>query len=173
MSAETIAEQADALKNKYAGLNLDEICGELGIVIRYHSMGQAPGACKGFFIRRFEVSCIMVNADLPDHLQRVILAHEMGHACLHAELAEASDFIDLSLYGNNDVCEYEANMFAAEMLLSDEDVLELIQQGLPLDRIAGEMGVPKEMVDYKARILEKKGYPVRPVLYADSSFLKD
>ena len=173
MLAEGIVELVAELKDSYAGLSLKEMCEALGIQVCGYAMGKGADDCKGFFIRRFGVSCIMINTDLSERNRQIILAHEMGHACLHEEQAEAAEFIDISVNGNGGIREYEANVFAAEMLLSDEEVVALLAEGIPLDSVAAELEVPLALADYKVRILQKKGWPVKPFLYANSNFMKD
>ena len=173
MLAEGIVELVADIKQRYAGLTIEEMCEALGYKVRTYPMGDEADACRGFLLRRFGISCIMINSDLSRRSQQIILAHEMGHACLHEQLAEESDFIDIGRNGYDSICEHEANVFAAEMLISDEEILDLISAGVSLDAIASELEVPLELADYKVRILQKKGLPLRPFLYANSNFMKD
>lgn len=173
MQTDGIVKIVAELKSMFIGLSHEEICDALGICVMSYAMGEGARACKGFFLRQFGVSCIMINSDLSERNRQIVLAHEMGHACLHEKQAETSEFLDINMFGNIGIYEHEANLFAAELLLGDEEVLDLLSDGAPIKAAAAALEVPEELMDYKFHILEKKGYPVRPVLYADSSFLKN
>lgn len=173
MNTDYIIQFVAGLRKRYSGLSIAEMCDAMGIQVLYYPMGTKHDACKGFFIRRFSISCITVNSDLCLRNQEIILAHEMGHACLHDHIADATEFVDVHLDMNSGVYEHEANLFAAELLLPDQEVLEKIQEMLPVKTISEELMVPPALIDYKARILQKKGIPVHPGLFAQSSFIKD
>ncbi len=59
-------------------------------------------------------------------IQRVILAHEIAHSVLHANITAA--FHEFTLFDDTDRQEYEANLFAAELLLSDDCVLNALNE---------------------------------------------
>ena len=64
-------------------------------------------------------------------------------------------------------------MFAAELLLEDEDVLLRLNDDISFFQAAAELRVPPELLDFKFRILKRKGYQViDPPLMATGSFLK-
>ncbi len=173
MATDYIIQFVNNLQNQFPGFSIEEICEALDIHVLYFPMGTEADACKGFFIRRFHTSCITINSDLCPRNQEIILAHELGHACLHDHLSDEAEFIDVQLSGNSGVYEHEANLFAAELLLSDQEVLEQIGEGHPVKTISEELSVPPALIDYKARILQKKGIPVHPALFAQSTFMKD
>ena len=58
-------------------------------------------------------------------IQQIILIHEIGHALLHQKTLQIKCFHDFELFDGVSQCEYEANCFAADYLLEDEDVLEI------------------------------------------------
>ena len=69
--------------------------------------------------------------------------------------------------------EYEANLFAAELLMADEDVLSLMKGDMSFFGTAAALEVPPELLDYKFRVMLKKGYKlVSPPLGARSDFWK-
>ena len=59
-------------------------------------------------------------------IQRVILAHEIAHSVLHTNITAA--FHEFTLFDDTDRQEYEANLFAAELLLSDDCVLNALNE---------------------------------------------
>lgn len=170
---ETIVREVERLKKKFGETDPRNICKALGIKVRYVPMGKSPKDCKGFFLRHARTSVIVVNSDLPEDAQWIVLFHELGHAVLHGKLQKMTAFHDFSLFENTSVHEYEANLFAAEYCLADEDVLELLNNDTFFFSAASELRVPPELLDFKFRILKRKGYCVVPPLMASSNFLKN
>lgn len=75
-------------------------------------------------------------------VQRVLCAHELGHAVLHGKLAAMRGSRELELFDRTVPAEYEANLFPAELL------------------------------DFKFRILKHKGYHLEAPCLAPSDFFK-
>lgn len=173
MGTDYIIQFVANLRKQYPGFSIEEMCEALGIHVLHYPMGTEADSCKGFYIRRFHTSCITVNSDLCPRNQEIILAHEMGHACLHNHIAGESEFIDVQFSNNSGVYEHEANLFAAELLLPDQEVLERIREALPMDTLSEVLRVPAALIDYKTRILQKKGIPVHSDLFAQSTFMKN
>ena len=93
------------------------------IQVMKRPMGKSAKSCKGFFLVSSRCKLIMINSDLPESIQRSILVHELGHADLHSDSA-ISAFHEFTFLDDTDRMEYEANIFAAEFLLNDEDVFD-------------------------------------------------
>ena len=87
------------------------------------------------------IRCIVINSDLSRELQRVICAHELGHAVLHNDVAGVKDFHDFSMFNMNSQRENEANIFAAELLLEDEDVYTALNEDTTFFQVAADICV--------------------------------
>lgn len=171
MRVEQIKAKADKLKTKYQTDDLFEICGNMGIKVHKSPMGTQEGSCKGFFTTYLRQKIITLNCDLSEENQRIILAHELGHAVLHADTG-ISTFHDFAVFNGCNTNENEANVFAAEFLLDDKIVLEAIKEGRDYYTMASELCVPPEMLDFKLRIMQKQGHPIVAPYIAKSDFLK-
>lgn len=91
----------------------------LGVRIRYFPLG----GLKGFYLVLNDIPFIAIDRDLPEGLQRIVCAHELGHHLLHR--AETSQgFNDYELYRMENRFERDANLFAALLLLPDRVVQE-------------------------------------------------
>ncbi len=53
--------------------------------------------------------------------------------------------------------EYEANLFAAQVMLPDNDTVELIKQGYSVTHIAVSLNTDPNLVALKATELERRG----------------
>ena len=69
---------------------------------------------------------------------------------------------------------YEANCFAADYLLEDEDVLEMLNADMSFFQAAAELKVPPELLDFKFRMMKRSGVQiVDSPITSNSDFLKD
>jgi Zn-dependent peptidase ImmA (M78 family) len=69
--------------------------------------------------------------------------------------------------------EFEANIFAADLLMPDEEVLSLLNDDISFFAAASALQVPPELLDFKFRVLKRKGYKViDPPIVANGDFLK-
>lgn len=83
-------------------------------------------------------------------------------------------FQELELFDMTTPAEYEANLFIAELIISDEDLLELLnERDKSFFRIANELYVPAELLDFKFRILKNKDLRIESPYVAQADFLKN
>jgi Zn-dependent peptidase ImmA (M78 family) len=168
-----ISNEVKRIKKKYGEDDPYKICDAMGIIVLYVAMGTSKGACKGFFVVQKRKMTIIINSDLPEHIQKIILAHELGHAVLHRKRAEVSAFHDFILYDETSLFEYEANIFAAEFLMNDDDVFDILNEDISFFGAASALNVPMELLDFKFRTMKRKGYMlIDPPIMARGDFLK-
>ena len=86
---------------------------------------------------------IVINDNLDQHNQRVVCAHERGHAILHKHVN--TPFMRNNTFLSVDKIEHEANRFAAELLIPDESIYELNN----IHHVASLHNVPVELVRLK------------------------
>lgn len=173
MTIDSIAREAEKLFKKYGERDPFRLAEALGIRTELRPMGLYDGCVKGFFIYAYRIRHITVNSDLPELLQRVIMAHELGHAVLHAREAGVSGFHDMLLFDSTVPTEYEANLFASEILLEDEAVMEALNEDGFFFQAAGKLCVPPELLDFKFRVMKRRGWKLESPLLSQSNFLKD
>ena len=125
MSVDYICREVKRLKKKYHESDPFKLCDAMGIILLDAPMGNYQGACKGFFLTQSRKRSITINSDLPEELQRIIVTHELGHAVLHAKAAGVNAFHDFELFDSTSIMEYEANIFAADFLMDDDDGISL------------------------------------------------
>ena len=134
-------------------------------------MGTQDGSCKGFYLTNERRKSIAINSDLAELIQRIILAHELGHAVLHSQ-QPAKAFHDCAFMDQTNRTEYEANIFAAEFLLDDKEVLDTLRTENDFFRAASILNVPPELLDFKLQLLQREGHRIQAPCMAKSKFLK-
>ena len=151
---ERIAKAAEALVTKHATRNPFEIADAEGISVRAcPDFQKLKGMYKVILKRRF----IFLNGNLSRREAAIVLAHELGHDALHRDMAENSIVQDEFILDMTLKPEYEANLFAASLLYSDERVLSLLRKGKSAQDIARLEKGSLELVELKISILEKTG----------------
>ena len=98
-----------------------------------------------------------VNRALNTLLRRTVCAHELGHDMLHRELSSGG-IRENTLFLSHDKTEREANLFAAEILISDSEALSVLEYSHTLDEAAFELGALPEILGYKLELLNHKGH---------------
>jgi len=172
MSIENICREVSRLMHKYDEPDPWKLADAMGIIVDELPMGKTPNSCKGFFLCQSRKKHITINSDLSEVVKRIILAHEIGHAVLHHQAAKMRTFHDFALYDNSSLLEYEANLFAAEYLLEDDVVREMLNEDTFFFSVAKELSVPPELLDFKFRILKRKGWLIESPIQSNSNFLK-
>jgi len=126
---------------------------------------------KGMYLAIKRSRFIILNGKLSDRDLKTICAHEIGHDRFHRHLAKSSALQEFMLYDMKQRPEYEANIFAAELLIDDDDLLSLIYNGFDTYQIAGELDVDINLVLIKIDGLNMRGYDVKAPYRPRSDFL--
>lgn len=103
---------------------------------------------------------ISVNSMHHINRQRYTIAHEFAHYCLHRD--QDSTFEDITFFrdNNNTSMEYEANEFAANLLMPKQMIINRIKAGVTsLKQLAEEFGVSILAMKYQ---IQKLGYGLVP-----------
>lgn len=90
---------------------------------------------------------IVINKNLDNEWQRVVCAHELGHAILHTRIN--TPFMKENTFLSVNKIEREANRFAAELLVPDDSFKEMNT----IYEIASIHNVPIELVFLKCEKL--------------------
>lgn len=166
-----IVEVVDRLVEKYGTRDPCELCKALGIKIHYKDLQKK---LKGFFFCQSRQKNIVIDNNVNEILELILIAHELGHAVLHTEVAMMRGFQEMEVLENRQEMpeENEANIFAAELLLDDDTVLEHLSEESFFEA-ACSLYVPAALLDYKFMILRTKGYRLNPMDVCRSNFLKE
>ena len=130
-----------------------EITKALGIIVKESPFKEQKGLYTVIERNRF----ILIKEDLHPIMKRIVLLHEIGHDQLHRK--ECHAFHEFNLF--NMECqhmEYEANLFAAQIALPDDETADLIQQGYNLAQVAAALHSDINLVALKVGELSRRGY---------------
>lgn len=143
-TAARIIETVEKLIKKYDTRDPYELCKCLGIKIHFYDMEKK---LKGFFFYQSRQKNIVIDSNVNDILERILVAHELGHAVLHAQIAMMKGFQEM-------------------------EVLELLSE-YSFFETAKQLYVPAALLDYKFSLLHEKGELLNPMYIRKSDFLKD
>lgn len=127
---------ADLVK-KYGTRDPFRIADELGYTIIYTPLV----GVRGFYQYLKRCHIIYLDSQLEDPDLRFVCAHELGHSLVHRGLNRI--FMDKSTDMITQKYEKEANLFALELLFSDDDLEPYL--ALSYERAAAYMGVPYDL----------------------------
>ena len=128
---------------------------------------------RGYCAMLNRLPYVVINAKQREEEQRVVAAHEAGHLILHEETLRKQVFRDKNVYDSTSICEREANLFAADFLMDDEEVLSLLrEEGADADGVAKQMGVPTAFFAFKLFSMIERGYRMNMVPDLNSRCLK-
>lgn len=167
MISDAIERQAKALIRKYDTRDPYELCSCLGVKVQVDDIG----SLKGMYVYIKRNRYIVLNSNLDEQTRRMVCAHELGHDQLHQEMAKYNFIHDSELCDFTSKPEYEANMFAATLLIEDKEFIDLAQGGLDITGLAREFCVAPDLITLKGRLLNNRGYRLRTFEHR-ANFLK-
>ena len=112
-NADYIIQTVNKLKKKYKTSDPYELCEAMHIVLYRMDLRKK---LKGYFFYHSRQKSIVIDSNVNKVLERILIAHELGHAVLHKEVAMMHGFQEMEMFeGTAKPMEYEANLFAAEL----------------------------------------------------------
>ena len=109
--------------------------------------------------------------------RRVVAGHEAAHLALHMDellKGPARMLKDFNLWDDSGRIERQANLFTADFMLDDEEVMDAVQsedEDRDFFSIAREFYVPPPLLAFKQYSMMRHGYDVRVPIDVDSKFL--
>ncbi|WP_400164839.1 ImmA/IrrE family metallo-endopeptidase [Brevibacillus sp. TJ4] len=119
------------------------IASQKGILILYEDFKNI----WGYFNMSKRIPMIHVNRNLDEHLQRFVIAHELGHRILHPKINVP--FLRANTFQSIDRIEREANEFAVELLMPDSILYEYQHTDFTIREVAAIYGVPEGVAHLK------------------------
>lgn len=138
-----IRSVVDNLCRKYKTRNPYELIDAMGIILQY---GENMERVRGFYLYANRIKLICVGNGLPEHIEKFVISHELGHAVMHKQ--SSAPFLQ-STFLSLDKMEIEANKFAAELVIPDEEIMEHWEY--TIDEWAMFYGLPREVIELRFR----------------------
>ena len=138
-----IRSVVDNLCKKYKTRNPYELIDAMGIILQY---GENMEKVRGFYLYANRIKLICVGNGLPEHIEGFVISHELGHAVMHKQ--SSAPFLQ-STFLSLDRMEIEANKFATELVIPDEEIMEHWEY--TIDEWAMFYGLPREVIELRFR----------------------
>jgi Zn-dependent peptidase ImmA (M78 family) len=147
--------KARQLIARYKTCDPFEIAAAVGIrEIVYEKLDRLKGMYTCIKRNRF----IVINDSLNEYWRKLICAHELGHDQLHRNLAINKWLQEFMIYDMSHKPEYEANIFAAEILIPDERIRELSGENTTVEQVAKTLCLDVNLVALKMAALMKRRF---------------
>ena len=164
-----IYDKVGKLIKKYHTRNPFDILEQMNVVVKessnYHNL-------KGYCLVSCKTTYVVINSQLSEPEKRIVAANELGHVVLHRSLMKLAPMMDSTIYDMISKTEYEANLFAADLLLSDTDIEEMSQnEDMDYFQMCQSLYVSPELVSFKLFSLTKRGRAYNMPLNLNSKFL--
>ncbi len=137
-----IKNKVNILIEKYSTNNPFEIADLKNINVHFHPLHKE---IMGYYKYIRKNKHIVINSGLNSELKLFTCAHELGHSEFHPKLN--TPFLKRKTLLSVDKIENEANRFAVELLIPDNQLNECMK--LSIYEITGIFGLPKELVHLK------------------------
>lgn len=161
-----IIDTSQEVLNKFGGKSIFVTAENSGAKVWFRPLG----SLKGFYLFEGGSRYIVINEGLDDVTRTVVCAHELGHDVLHRELSDGG-IRETTLFLANNKTEREANLFAANILIPDSDLLDELSYHNDISSVSANLGLPVEIIEYKIEILNYKGYKFNSI-GVNNDFLK-
>ena len=170
MDSELCHKRAREIIRQVGSRNMLRVARELNIKVLYNENFTTQ---LGMYFSHWRNRFIFLNANLDDIWQNMVLAHEIGHDQLHRDMAKETQMQEFELFRLNSRTEYEANAFAAHLLMDTDAVYTELKEGCDEFTLARKMNCNINLVLIKLQEMAKLGYDIRPSDTIDSQFFKN
>ncbi|MEI1255313.1 ImmA/IrrE family metallo-endopeptidase [Blautia sp. JLR.GB0024] len=131
------------LIQKYHTRNVFELAEAMGILVLFEDLG----SINGYYSKQLRIKQIHINQNLSEHLQILTCAHELGHAVMHPNAN--TPFLRSTTFLSVDHLEIEANKFAMECLLTDEDIKE--NKEYTMEQLSRIFGYSEKLIELRLK----------------------
>lgn len=132
-----IKNTVQGLCRKFNTSNPYQLADDLGIQVFYCNLGSV----RGYYYMAHKIKLIYLHNGLSEHIERFVLAHEIGHSIMHPRAC--TPFLQNTFF-STDKLEIQANKFAAELIIKDIDLME--HWDFTIDQWAAYYGLPREII---------------------------
>jgi Zn-dependent peptidase ImmA (M78 family) len=164
-----IYDETQKLIRKYKTRDPFKIMDDMHIIVGETSSFQK---LKGFCFMSCKTIYVRISSFLSEEEKQIVAAHELGHIILHKTQLKMAPMKDDTLYNMQDNTEYQANLFAADLLLSDADIAEMAHnEDLDYFSLCSTLNSTPELMSFKLYSLTKRGQAYHMPMEIQSNFL--
>lgn len=149
-----IYELANKITEEHGTRDPFVICRERGVNCFIDDLG----GLSGLFTYIGDDPLILISDSLCDEDRRLACAHELGHFLLHSSIAKENALKEFEIFNMKDRVEYDANIFAAHLLIDEDEALSLLCEGCDVFRTATELRVNPNLLNIKLSELNSMGH---------------
>lgn len=167
-----IFDQAQRYRKRFHTSDPYELLDGMGVIL-VPSTNYAPDGLRGYCTVINKIKYVVINVNQPEEEQRVVAAHEAAHLVLHQAQLKAGAMSDFDVYNVKSRLEQQANFFAADFLIDDADVTDVLQSHeVNFYDAAKELLIPAPFFAFKLYSMVRRGYNMRVPVDLNSTFLK-
>lgn len=138
-----IKRLVDSLVRKYNTRNPFEIINNLNVIVVFYPLH----GVKGFYQYFQRNNIIYIDESLSYHERLFVCAHELGHMLMHKKTNAI--FMDSRTQLNTSKYELEANRFAMDLLIADNDIEEYLD--FTTSQLSHLLGYNKKLIELRLR----------------------
>ena len=167
-----IFDQAQRCRKRFRTSDPYELLDAMGVVL-VRSAKYPRDGLRGYCTVMNRTRYVIINANQPEEEQRVVAAHEAGHLILHRTQLKAGAMSDFDVYNVRSRLERQANFFAADFLIGDDDVMNVMQsRDTAFFDAARQLLIPAPFFAFKLYSMVQRGYNMSVPVDLNSTFLK-
>ncbi len=137
------------LTKKYNTSDPFELADTLNISVYFEELG----TINGYYNKPFRMKQIHINQNLNEQDAKFTCAHELGHAILHPNAS--TPFLRSKTFLSVDKLEIEANSFAVNLLISDETIIEIIDnRNCTLEYMSRVLGYNQKLIELRMKTFD-------------------
>ena len=140
-------------------------------LVELHETRDTIKLAKASGVEVIPVDCF--NNLLDEYLTLMVAGHELGHDVYHRELAKGEGMREFELFRMQSSTEYEANAFAAHLLIDTNECLEYARNGYDVVQIARAMNSEINLMLIKLQEMSRLSYNIRVPFEPKSDFFKN
>lgn len=169
--SEDIYSKAKSIVKRCGTRDTLKIACELGIYVHYINDFDE---LLGMYTYRHKERHILLNANMEHMVMQMVCGHEIGHDTLHRALAKANNSLpEFVLFDMRTKHEYEANAFAAHLLIDEDELIEYLREGYDVVQLSGMMNTNINLMLVKLNEMNRMGWRLNIPYVPRSDFLKD
>lgn len=164
-----IYTEVERLVRKYKTRDPFEIMDNMNIIVGESSRFKN---LKGYCFMSCKTIYVMISSFLYEEEKNIVAAHELGHIVLHRSMLKMAPMQDSRLYNMQNNTEYQANLFAADLLVKDDDLEELSRnEDLDYFGCCSMLNTSPDLMSFKLYSLIKRGHAYNMPMEIQSNFL--